>query len=271
MSSEYNAVIFLWLVAIGVTFCVLRFLLRKPLHPVQNGFMLLDKLLTTFLWRTTSNAFPHVPDRGLLVVCNHGSSADPFFVQRGTTRPIYWMVAREFVEHPAFRWFLKNCEVIPVNRGGVDTAAIKLVIRRVSQGNAVGMFPEGRINMSEKLFLPGRPGAASIAMKAGGCLLPCYIQDAPYDKVAWSPFFMPSRVRVRYGEIIDAAPYANRVANGEDEPTVAAELLLRVMKVMAQLADQPDFEPELAGKNWKPTAAEVAQAILEAESRKKRR
>jgi 1-acyl-sn-glycerol-3-phosphate acyltransferase len=271
MQGDIVAGIFLVLVACVLLGWMLYVLIRPPLHPVQNLFMLMARLCTIFLWRTVNGPFPHLPQRGLVVVCNHRSSVDPFFVQASTLRGIYWMVAREFVDHKAFRWFLEKCEVIPVNRGGIDTAATKIAIRKVSLGQVVGMFPEGRINMSERLFLPGRPGAAMVAIKSRGAIVPCYIQGAPYWKVAWSPFFMPATVRVKYGEVIDSDLYADRVEAGEDEMVVAAELLMRIMKAMAVLAGQPDFEPELAGRNWKPTAEELAAAMEEQERRLKRR
>jgi 1-acyl-sn-glycerol-3-phosphate acyltransferase len=267
MHGELAATIFLCLVALVVLVWVARALARPPLHPVQNAFMFLARLLTTFLWRTIRSPFPDLPGRGVVVVCNHRSSADPFFVQQATTRGIYWMVAREFVEHPAFRWFLERCEVIPVNRGGVDTAALKLVMRHLAIKRIVGMFPEGRINMTDQLFLPGRPGAAMVALKTGSVLVPCYIAGSPYRGVPWSPFLMPCTVRVFFGTPLDAAEHAERIVQGEDETVVAQELLLEVMRRMAALAGDREFQPSLAGRNWKPTAEELAEAIA-AQSRR---
>ena len=250
---------------------IARGLLRPPLHPVQNLLMQTTRFLAAFYWRTTWTPFPQLPGRGVVVVCNHRSSVDPVFVQCATSRGIYWMVAKEFVDSPAFRWLLGKCEVIPVTRGGIDTAATKVAMRRVSDGQIVGMFPEGRINMTDELFLPGRPGAAVVAIKGGGVIVPCFIHGAPYRRTAASPFFMSARVRVKYGEPIDAAPYAERIAQGEDEAVVAAELLLRTMQAMAVLAGQPDFQPQLAGRVWKPSEAELAAAIEEGERRHRRK
>lgn len=233
-------------------------LYRRPLNPGQNFVLFMDRLITSMFWRTTSPPLVLPPDRGAVVVCNHRSSVDPFFVQRATSRPIYWMVAKEFVEHPAFAWFLRTCAVIPVGRGGIDTAATKAAMRHLRDGRVVGMFPEGRINMSDKTLLPGRPGAAMVAIKERCCIVACYIEGAPYRKVAWSPLMMPARVKVRFGEVIDAAYYASRIADGEDDQAVTNELLLRLMKELAILAGHSEFEPQLAGKNWKPTAEEIA-------------
>jgi len=247
-------------------------LLRPPLTPIQNLLLLGNRLLTTFLWRTNApRDVPLPPGRGGVIVCNHRSSVDPFFIQRSTQRPIHWMVAREYVEHPALRWFLNTCEVIPVNRGGIDTAATKLALRYVKNGGVIGMFPEGRINTTDQLFISVRPGAALVAIKTRAVVLPCYLTGAPYGGTAYSPLFMPAMVTVRYGEPIDAALYADRIERGENEAAVTSELLRDTLKAIARLAGQADFEPEIAGRQWKPTQEQLATARQERESRPRTR
>ena len=78
------------------------------------------------------------------------------------------MVAKEYCEYPGFRRLLRLCEVIPVRRGAIDLAAVRAAIRLVKSGELVGIFPEGRINTGKHLLLPGRSGAAMIALKARG-------------------------------------------------------------------------------------------------------
>jgi 1-acyl-sn-glycerol-3-phosphate acyltransferase len=175
------------------------------------------------------------------------------------------MVAREYCESPALKWFLGSCEVIPVRRGGIDTAATKAAIRMAASGEVVGMLPEGRINMSEELLLPARPGAALVALKARVPIIPCYIQGAPYRRYPWSPFIMPARVEVRFGAPIDVEPW---LANGDD--TAAAQLTLHALKAIAALAGQPEFEPSLAGRSWKPTDAELQAAYAAQDEREQR-
>jgi 1-acyl-sn-glycerol-3-phosphate acyltransferase len=177
---------------------------------------------------------------------------DPFFIQLGANRAVHWMVAREYCEHPAFGWFLRLAEVIPVNRGGIDTAATKAAIRRVSSGHLVGMFPEGRLNVTGEFMLPGRPGAVLVALKARVPIVPCYIEGAPYGRTPWSPFFMPAKVTVRFGRPIDLSPYSD----SSQDAGLVARLMLDVMSAIAQLAGCDHFEPRLAGRHWRPTAAE---------------
>lgn len=200
---------------------------------------------------------------GAIIVCNHRSSVDPFFVQTATSRKIHWMVAREYCKLPLLGQFLAACEVIPVGRGGIDTAATKQAIRLAAEGGVVGMLPEGRINMSDGLMLPVRPGAALVAIRAGVPVVPCYIQGAPYRRYSWSPLLMPARVEVTFGEPLWPAD----ISAGNGDEHVAVELTRRAMRAIAVLAGQSDFEPQIAGRNWKPSAEELEEAMAAKERR----
>lgn len=234
--------------------------------PLQALLWVVAYVLARWQWRAKlPRSLPVPDDQGAVVVCNHRSSVDPFFLQTVTGRKIYWMVAREYVENPLFGWFLKACEVIPVGRSGVDTAATKAALRHTAAKGIVGMFPEGRINMTEQPLLPCRPGAVVVALKSKVPLLPVYIKGAPYRKTAWSPFLMRARVEVRLGPLIDVSEYYGR----EGDVELVQQLMLRVLREIAILAEQPDFEPKLAGRNWKPTAEEIATDVAAQEERRK--
>jgi 1-acyl-sn-glycerol-3-phosphate acyltransferase len=249
---EVFAIGFLILLVTAIASASVIGFLRSPYTPAQTVLWVLATLLVRILWRAKLPGwFPVAPGDGVVVVCNHRSSVDPFFVQVCCRRPVHWMVAREYCEHFAFRWFLKTCEVIPVRRGGVDTASTKAAIRIASQGGHVGMLPEGRINRSNNFMLPVRPGAVLVALKARVPILPCYIHGSPYGGTAWSPLFMTAQARLRFGELIDLSPYYDRL----DEPGLVGELMIQVVKEIARLADRNDFEPTLAGRRWNQEAA----------------
>jgi 1-acyl-sn-glycerol-3-phosphate acyltransferase len=214
----------------------------------QTFFWLLAKFLARFLWRTSiEDPFPLNEESSAVIICNHRSSVDPFFVQVCVRWVVHWMVAREYCEHPVLGFFMRIPEVIPVNRGGIDTAATKSAMRIVADGGMVGMLPEGRINTTEKLLRPVRPGAIVIALKAQAPIIPCYIEGAPYRGSVWSPFFTRARVRVRFGQPIDLSPYYGQ----EKDSELVHKLLRECVSAIAKLAGEPDFEPELAGRKWK--------------------
>jgi 1-acyl-sn-glycerol-3-phosphate acyltransferase len=206
----------------------------------------LNALLNRVLWHTkVDRPLPIEPGKGAVVIANHRSSFDPMFVAMTTGRLIHWMVAREYCVDRRLAWFFRLLDQIPTGRGGVDSAAIKQAIRLASEGELVGMLPEGRINVGDELLLPGRPGAVLVALKAQVPIVPCYIEGAPYGGI-FGPFIRPAHVRVKVGDPIDLSEYFGR----DRDPELMAELTKRCLKAMAHLAGRDDFVPQVAGRRW---------------------
>ncbi|MFZ5829943.1 MAG: lysophospholipid acyltransferase family protein [Planctomycetota bacterium] len=215
---------------------------RFPFRPAQTALYGLNYFLTHVLWGLrVEGRLATAPGQGAVIVCNHRSSIDPCFIAVLVRRPVHWMVAREFCEHWAFRWFLRTCEVIPVSRSGNDTAAMRAAIRKAASGGLVGMFPEGRINTTDALLLPARAGAVRVAIEAGVPIVPCYLEGSPYDGAAVSPLFMPARVRLSIGQPIQLPDCGRRGGDREMLDT----LTRRVMRAIAHLAGSEEFAPEI--------------------------
>ncbi|NLF70940.1 MAG: 1-acyl-sn-glycerol-3-phosphate acyltransferase [Candidatus Anammoximicrobium sp.] len=246
MPHDLAATGFLALLAVAAMAYALRWCWRSPYGGWHAFLYFITLLLTRVLWRTVVPPFPLPPGRGAVIVCNHRSSVDPFFIQIVANRYVRWMVAREYCEHPALAWFLRAARAIPTNRAGVDTAATKIAIRSASEGELIGMFPEGRINRTDQLLLPGRPGAILVALKARVPLLPCFVEGSPYGGSVFSPLLTPARVRVRFGEPIDLSAYYGR----EQEAGVLGQLCQETLSAIAHLAGRDDFQPKLAGRKW---------------------
>ncbi|NIP86782.1 MAG: hypothetical protein GTO03_14960 [Planctomycetales bacterium] len=246
---HFSAVIVLALAALAVVSAIVVALRRSPFTPVQSVLWFGSILLCRVLWRTEVVGHWSLDDsQGAVVVCNHRTSTDPFFIQSLLRRVTHWMVAQEYFDIPVIGWFLRVTETIPARRGGVDTKATKVAIRYASQGGLVGMLPEGRINTTSQLMLPGRPGAVLVALRARVPIVPCFIHDAPYDGTYWGCLFMPAKVRLVIGQPLDLSAYFQR----DRDPELLKQLTRDVMKEIARLAGRPDFEPQIAGRRWKP-------------------
>ena len=248
----------------GLLAAVLLVRWRRTGYTLGEAFWYgLNLFFTRVLWRTSvSGPLPIAPGQGAVIVCNHISGIDPLLIQLTTgRRKVHWMVAREYVHNWFMRYALTTVGSIPVNRGGIDTAATKYAIRICQQGGLVGLFPEGRINRTpdEALLQPGRPGSAFVALKAKVPVIPCYVSGAPYGGSALSSFFMPARAQVVVGEPIDIAPYYERANDRE----VQQELTLRFLREIARLAGVSNFAARLAGKNWKNGESEVKKPAQE--------
>lgn len=215
----------------------------------QTLIMALNYLYVRVVWRTrVVGRFGLPPDQGAVLVCNHRCPLDPAFIAITVDRMVHWMVAREYVENPAIGWAFRICQSISVSRAGADTGATRIAIRHAQAGRLVGIFPEGRINISHDLLSPGRPGAALIALRARVPVVPCYLEGSPYDGSAWGCLFMPAKVRLVVGQPIDLSAYYGQ----EEDREVLKMLTRRFLKEIATLAGHPEFEPQLAGRFYKP-------------------
>jgi 1-acyl-sn-glycerol-3-phosphate acyltransferase len=94
-------------------------------------------------------------------------------------------------------------------------------------------------------------------------IVPCYIRGSPYRRYPWSPLLMPAHVEVRFGPPLDLTQFYNR----ESEEGIAQEITRQAMKAIAELAGRADFQPQIAGRVWKPTEAELKTAMAEKERR----
>ena len=221
---------------------------RTPYTWWQFGLHLVNTIVTRVLWRAeVFGSIDLPPKQGAVIVSNHVSGIDPLLIQLSVLRIVHWMVAKEYYYMPVVSSIFKHMRSIPVNRAGIDTAATKTAIRYAQQGGLVGLFPEGRINMGDDLLLPGRPGAALIALRARVPVIPVYVEGAPYDGTAFGSFLMTAKARVTVGNPIDLSPYFGR----DNDRAAQQELTKRFLIEIAKLAGHDDFEPQLAGRNWK--------------------
>jgi len=220
---------------------------RSPYRPIQSVIAFLNLLLTRVLWRVeVRGRLPARGEVGGIIICNHRSSVDPFFIQLGASGIVHWFVAKEYFRVPVVGSFLRASESIPTNRAGIDTASTKSAIRNARKGHWIGMLPEGSINETRQLLLPGRLGAALIALKARVPVVPCYLEGVPYDGTFWGCLFMPARVRLVIGDPIDLSKYYDQERSHEVLGKVTKEFFKRI----ASLAGYPDFQPQLAGRRW---------------------
>ncbi len=255
------------LIAAGLIYLALQ-IARSPYSAWENCLYTPTYLMGRLLWRVEfSNSAPAALQSGALLVANHRSSVDPFFVQLAARRRVHWMVAKEYCNHLIFGSILKLLQVIPTNRSGMDTAATKSAIRLIKEGRLVGMFPEGRLNHSAAPLLPLRAGAAVVAKRGGVPIVPLLIEGSPYDRTVWSPIFMPARVRITFGTVLNTEsthmgddPQADESHRSSplskaDERIAAEELILQWGQQICDLKGTPDATVCLASSRRRGTSS----------------
>ena len=113
-----------------------------------------------------------IPKTGpIIIVGNHLHIMDQCNVIISTKRVIHYMAKKEYFDGH-FAWFFKITGCISVNRSAKDSKATNTAIDILRQDGAIGLFPEGTRNKTEKLLLPFKYGAVSMAKKTNATIVP---------------------------------------------------------------------------------------------------
>jgi 1-acyl-sn-glycerol-3-phosphate acyltransferase len=146
----------------------------------------------------------HVPRRGPVILTpNHISDSDPPFVLNGSPRPLWFMAKRELFEMGALGPAIRFCQAFPVDPGEADRAALRFTEELLRSGQAVVVFPEGRI-AADGVLQDISAGVVLLALRSGVPIVPVGLWGTshvvPYGTVIPRPTL--ARVRVHYGKPI---------------------------------------------------------------------
>ena len=163
---------------------------------------------------------------------------------------VHWMVAGEYFKAWIVGSLLRTYQAIPTNRKGVDTASTKKAIALASQGSFVGMFPEGRINRTDQPFIPVRPGAAIVALRAGVPIVPVWITGARMGSSVISPLFMPTQVRIHICDANSWGLEQLKLNDGRSDREIANEWIrVAIAQCLKDVGVQSN-DIQLAGASW---------------------
>lgn len=106
---------------------------------------LLLKLKFRIIYRTRVRGLGNVPDSGpVLLIANHQSFLDPPLIGCWIGRRQVDFLARGgLFKFKPFAWLISTLHATPIKQGAGDTGAMKEVLKRLSEGRAMLIFPEG--------------------------------------------------------------------------------------------------------------------------------
>jgi 1-acyl-sn-glycerol-3-phosphate acyltransferase len=156
------------------------------------------------VWRMRVEGAERVPAGPAIVVANHDSLSDPFFLGAAIERPLRFMAKSELWSNRPVGSVLDALGGIPVERRRGDVAAVAAAARAIHHGDTVAMFPQGTV-----LGGAGRAwqrGAARLALTTGAPLVPVAILGAADVLRPGTKLPRLARVRVRIGDPIPVEP-----------------------------------------------------------------
>ncbi|MBQ9011326.1 MAG: 1-acyl-sn-glycerol-3-phosphate acyltransferase [Bacilli bacterium] len=111
-------------------------------------------------------------DGPIIIAGNHKHIYDQCLTIISTKRMINYMAKKEYFDDKKVAWFFKAAGCIPVNRQTKDTAAVESALEVLNNNGAIGIFPEGTRNKTDKFLLPFKFGVVSMAKKTGATIVP---------------------------------------------------------------------------------------------------
>lgn len=132
----------------------------------------LNRLLCRRFHRLQTPVLTLPPRGGMIVVANHISGLDPLLMIAASPRPLRFIIAREQYDRWYLRWLFRAVGCIPIGRRGGHRRALRAAVEALQRGEAVALFPEGRIRV-EQGVPPLKPGVALLAQETGApiCVL----------------------------------------------------------------------------------------------------
>lgn len=132
--------------------------------------------LLKILYRPKAYGVENIPEEGpIIFVGNHTHAFDPVVVMTYTKRIVHYM-AKESLFKGIHGKLFEGIGLIKVYRNKKNPLAVVEAEKILKQGGAVGIFPEGTRNKTEKELLKFRHGAVAIAKKANARIVPFAIK-----------------------------------------------------------------------------------------------
>lgn len=148
----------------------------------------------------------NIPAEGGCIVCaNHSSNWDPVFLVALLKRRIYFMGKEELFHVFGLGALLKAIGIIPVKRNASDITAVRIALRTLSDGRALGIFPSGRrVKKGEEAEV--KSGVAFIAVKAAVPVVPVFIETS---------YRLFGKVKIHIGKAEDFSVYGKAKLTSE--------------------------------------------------------
>lgn len=177
-------------------------------------------LLRPIVWwgRVRAEGLEHVTAGGpLLVVPNHDSQMDPVVIGLALRlrRRLRYLAQAELWKIPGLGWFLNGMRQIPIRRGTGDSGALDRAVDALRAGDAVAVFPEGRLSWGERVR--ARSGVGLLAGWVPEARIVLCTIEGTTDYVR---FPKRPRVTVRF-----FAPAEGGIKPGEEPAAFSARLL----------------------------------------------
>lgn len=166
------------------------------------------------LWRIEYHDKQNVPENletGLLIVANHQTYFDPFWICAPLRRKYRFMAWDKAFDWFFVGWLIKYLGSFPVDTSrGTTKNVLRESYKALKEGATLVVFPEGARSFPDGKMLEFKTGAVRIALEAGVPILPVTVKGANrvWSQTMTRPHF--SKVEIFYHPIFHVPPPADK-------------------------------------------------------------
>ncbi len=131
-------------------------------------------------WRLRFEGCENIPKEGaFLLLSNHQSFLDPVLCAVASKRRLTFVARDSLFEVKVLGPIMKSLNAIALRRGESDIVAMKAVVARLKEGNAVCLYPEGTRTVDGKIAKI-KPGFGLLTRRGNAGVVPMVI-DGMYE------------------------------------------------------------------------------------------
>lgn len=172
--------------------------------------------VTRIYFRVRRRGVDNMPATGpVVLLATHHSYLDPLLIGCFMPRPIGYL-ARDTLFTGLLGPLIRSYDAIPIDREGGGLAGIRATLKRIKQGDAVLMFPEGTRSPDGKLQ-PLKPGFIALVRRGNASIVPLALAGTFESWPRGKKWPRPARVGIVCGTAIPP----NEVAGLDDQALLA--------------------------------------------------
>ena len=197
--------------------------------------------LLKVLFRPWIRGADRIPSDGAAILAsNHLSFSDSIFLPLMLRRPVVFLAKSEYftgkgIKGALSRWFFKSTGQLPIDRSGgkASEAALNTGLQVLSQGQLLGIYPEGTRSPDGRLFR-GRTGIARMVLEAKVPVFPVAMIDTEKVQPIGKRLPRIRRIGVIVGEPLDFSRFAGMEGDRLVLRAVTDEITYELMKLSGQ-------------------------------------
>ncbi len=163
---------------------------------------------STWRYRITIEKFKEQEKRPYLILLNHQTPFDQFFVGMSFRGPVYYMASEDLFSNgwvsSLIRWLVAP---IPIKKQTTDVTAVKLCLRVAKEGGTIAIAPEGNRTYSGKTEYIN-PAITPLARKLGLPIVLYRIEGGYGTEPRWSDGTRKGKMRSYVSRVIQPEEYA---------------------------------------------------------------